>query len=136
MKVLFATLAVSATFDEFVQGFREQHTLWDERTVRPAISHFEHREVVMCGTHMESGLLLQFFPFFFCQVLLPPFCVRRETRRIFCGVEHMLKVPGADGSDQLVEDCGEATFWIPGVQSWRPRPPRTRLCQIQRAPRT
>ena len=77
-----------STFDMFVQGFREQHTLWDERTVRPVISHFKHREVVMCGTHMESGLLLQFFPFFFCQVLLPPFCVRRETRRIFCGGAH------------------------------------------------
>ena len=62
-----------STFDEFVQGFREQHALWDARTVRPVVSHFEHREVVLCGTHMVSGLLLQFFSI----LLLPSFCDRR-----------------------------------------------------------
>ena len=69
-----------STFDEFVHCFREQHALLDARTVRPVISHFENREVVMCGTHMESGFFLQFFPFFFCQVLLPPFL--REERGV------------------------------------------------------
>ena len=38
-------------------------------------SSFENREVVIGGTQLD-------FRFFFCQVLLPPFCLRRDAPRI------------------------------------------------------
>ena len=40
--------------------------------VHPVSSHFENREVVMYGTHMESGFYLQFFDSSFAE-----FCYRR-----------------------------------------------------------